>query len=154
MRRLSSKMTFFHKRIFPTIWFGFLAIFLIIGLVSVKTKRTPWPLFIMPIAMAVFGYFLMKKLVFGLVDEVWETEDYLIVKNKDIEEKIFFSDIQHVNCSTMTNPPRITLTLRAPTRLGSEITFSPLARFGFFSNFSIHPIATELIDKVDRARQS
>jgi hypothetical protein len=77
----------------------------------------------------------MKRLIFGLVDEVWETDDHLVVKIKGIEEKISFSDIQHVNCSTMTNPPRITLTLRVRNRLGSEITFSPLARFGFLSNF-------------------
>jgi hypothetical protein len=154
MRRISSKLTFYYKRIFPAIWFGFLAIFLIIGLGSLKARQTPWPFLIMPIVMAVFGFFIMKKLIFGLADEVWETNDHLVVKNKGVEERILFSDIQHVNCSTMINPSRITLTLRMPSRLGSEITFSPLTRFGFLSNFSIHPIATELIDKVDHARQS
>jgi hypothetical protein len=154
MCRISSKLTFFNKRIFPTIWFGFLAIFFIVGLTSLKAKVTPWPLLIMPIVMAVFGFLIMKKLVFGLVDEVWETDDHLVIKNKGIEEKILFSEIQHVNCSIMTNPPRITLTLRVPCRLGSEITFSPLTRFGFFQNFPINPIAKELIDRVDRARPS
>jgi hypothetical protein len=154
MRRISSKLTFCYKRIFPAIWFGLLAIFLIIGLGSMKARQAPWPLLIVPIVMAVFGFFIMKKLVFGLADEVWETDDHLVVKNKGAEERILFSDIKHVNCSIMTNPPRITLTLRMPSRFGSEIIFSPLTRFGFLSNFSIHPIATELIDKVDRARQS
>jgi hypothetical protein len=154
MRRISSKWTFFHKRIFPIIWFGSLAVFLIVGLVGPKNEKSNQAFLVMPFVMGAFGFLVMKKLVFGLADEVWEDENYLVVKNKGIEERISFSDIKHVNCTTMTNSPRITLTLRAPCRLGSEISFSPPLRFGLLSNFSRHPIATELIDKVDRARQS
>jgi hypothetical protein len=90
MRRISSQWTFFYKRIFPTIWFGFLAVFFIIGLTSVKGKETPWPLLVVPVVMAVFGFLLMTRLIFDLVDEVWETENQLVIKNKDIEERIFF----------------------------------------------------------------
>jgi hypothetical protein len=32
MRRLSSRMTFFCKRVFPVIWFGFLALFIAVPL--------------------------------------------------------------------------------------------------------------------------
>ena len=35
-----------------------------------------------------FGYFVMKKLVFDLVDEVWEDGDSLVVKNRGQEGHI------------------------------------------------------------------
>jgi hypothetical protein len=34
MQLMSSKMTFFYKRIFPVIWFGFLAVFFVIALIQ------------------------------------------------------------------------------------------------------------------------
>ena len=34
---MSSKMTFFYKRVFPVIWFGFLAAFFVIALVNGST---------------------------------------------------------------------------------------------------------------------
>jgi hypothetical protein len=154
MHRLSSQWTIFNKRIFPVIWFGFLATFFVIPFIASKTKPVPLPFFIMPFIMAGFGFFIMKKLIFGLVDEVWEDGNALVVKNKGIEERILFSEIKNVNCSVMTNPQRITLSLRVPSKFGSEISFCPLRQFSFFPNFSINPIAMELIDKVDRARQS
>jgi hypothetical protein len=33
MRQVSSKMTFFHKRVFPVIWFGFRLLFIGFALV-------------------------------------------------------------------------------------------------------------------------
>jgi hypothetical protein len=55
-----------------------------------------------------------------------------------------------VSHATFTNPPRITLTLRYPCRFGKDMTFSPLARLNPFSK---NPIAEELIERVDAARQ-
>ena len=34
MRRISSDWTFFYKRVFPVLWFGFLAVFVGIGVVN------------------------------------------------------------------------------------------------------------------------
>jgi hypothetical protein len=152
MRRLSSKLTFFNKRVFPTIWFGFLGMFLVVGLFGSKSKTVPLPFLIVPIFMAVLGYFTMKKLFFDLADEVWENGDHLVVKNKGVEERIAFTEIKHLNYSGASNPQRITLTLHVPNRLGSEISFSPI-QTGFLSMLTKNKIATELIDKVDRARQ-
>jgi hypothetical protein len=39
----------------------------------------------------------MKKLIFDLVDEVWDDGRALIVKNDDREERIPFADIKNVN---------------------------------------------------------
>ena len=34
MPLMSSKITFFYKRVFPVIWFGFLAVFFLVALVK------------------------------------------------------------------------------------------------------------------------
>jgi hypothetical protein len=74
MKRLSSKMTFFYKRVFPTLWFGFLAIFVLSSLFagSKRDVTNLLPFMVIPVFMAVFGYFIMKKLFFDLFDEVWD----------------------------------------------------------------------------------
>src|SRR5262245_23923490 len=117
MRRISSKTTFLVKRVFPTIWFGFLAVLIAIGVVvSTRNSGTQFlPFVILPGLMVAFGYFIMKKLVFDLVDEVWDDGSALIVKNKGQDDRIALSNIINVSYSPMINPPRVTLMLRQPS---------------------------------------
>jgi hypothetical protein len=152
MRRISSKMTFFYKRAFPVFWFGFLILFIAIPLVvgGARNAATPFPFLIIPLAMIAFGYFLMKKLVFDLVDEVWEDGDSLVVKNRGQEEHIALSDIKNISYSPFMNPPRVTLAMRMPTSFGEQLTFVAPARF---IPFARSQVIDELIDRVDAARQ-
>jgi hypothetical protein len=152
MRRISSRMTFYYKRIFPAIWFGFLI--LLIALPFASTSRwnamPPLPFFIGPAVMMIVGYFIMKKLVFDLVDEVWDDGGSLLIKNRGEEERIALRDIKNVSYSTMMNPPRVTLSLRRPTVFGDEITFGAPIRF---VPFTTSPIIKDLIDRIDLARR-
>jgi len=70
MDRLSSNATFFHKRIVPVLWFGFLILFIVVPLVvGLSSGRYPQPpLFIIPVVLLIFGFALMRKLVFDLVE--------------------------------------------------------------------------------------
>jgi hypothetical protein len=146
MRRISSSWTFFYKRIFPAIWFGVLALF--VG-ISVLAGQRALPFLIVPLAMIGFGYFLMKKLVFDLVDEVWDDGDALVVKNGGQDERIALADIKNVNYSPIVNPPRVTLSLRRQTAFGDQITFCAPVRF---IPLTSSPVITALIDRVDQAR--
>jgi hypothetical protein len=101
--------------------------------------------------MAVFGFFIMKKLVFDLVDEVWDDGNSLVVKNGGREQRIALTDIKNVSYSPFVNPPRATLSLRQPTVFGDQITFAAPVRF---VPFSTSPIINDLIDRIDRARQT
>ena len=151
MRLISSKMTFFNKRVFPAIWFGFLAVFIGLALFS-GAGRNPaslLPVLIAPAIIIVFGYVIMKKLVFDLADEVWDDGDSLVVKNSGQEQRIALSDIKNVSYSPFVNPPRVTLSLRRPTVFGDEITFSAPLRLVPFSK---SPVITDLIERVDQAR--
>jgi hypothetical protein len=151
MRLVSSKMTFFNKRVLPVIWFGFLILFIGVSVFSGAARNTAslLPFLIVPALMIVFGYFIMKKLIFDLADEVWDDDDALVVKNRGQEQRIALSDIKNVSYSPFINPPRVTLSLRRPTVFGDEITFgAPIS----FVPFSTSPVIADLIERVDLAR--
>lgn len=151
MTRISSRFTQFHKRIFPTFWFGFVALFAATSFFSGAGDTDPM-FYIGPAFMAVVGFAFMKKLVWDLADEVYDCGDELLVRNRGREERIRLSGIINVNVSSNMNPPRITLRLDRPGRLGGEVAFSP-ASDGFSLNpFARNRIGEDLIVRVDRAR--
>ena len=138
------------KRAFPVLWFGFLAFFLITSISSGAVKEDLMFL-VVPIVMAVFGLFLMKKMVWDLMDEVADYGDYLVVKFRGQEGTIYLSKVMNVSSTTNQNPPRITLRLRSPSKFGEEISFSPLSPFSL-NPFRKNEIAEDLIIRIDRAR--
>ena len=152
MERISSRSTFFGKRVFPFIWFGLLSLFIIAPLRAKGARGSvPPAIFIGPAVLAAFGYFLMKKTVFDLADEVYDAGDSLIVRFGNEEERIPLSEIINLSYSYLSNPSRATLTLRTPGRFGKEITFSPPQRF---LPFGKNPIITNLIERIDAARRA
>ena len=150
MRRISSKTTYLYKRVFPLIWFGFLLLFVGVSLVSGAHGLQMLPFLIGPVFMAGFGYFIMKKLVFDLVDEVTDLGDALLVKNGNREERIALSNITNVNYSPLVSPPRVTLSLRQPGIFGKQVTFCAPVRF---VPFSPSPIIGDLIQRIDSTRR-
>ena len=160
MRRLSSSSTFFYKRIFPVLWFGFLLVFLAIalwGTLYPQASARPQPVvsfLLMPLLMAGIGFLVFRKLIFDLVDEVWLDGDWLVVKNRDEQRRVALSDVMNVNATTMTNPRRITVMLRTDTRYGRSFSFMPASPRGFLSAFKPDPIATDLIERVDALRRA
>ncbi|HEY2410679.1 MAG TPA: hypothetical protein VGI40_00470 [Pirellulaceae bacterium] len=152
MRQISSQMTFFYKRIFPTIWFGFLMIFVVSALIGmVAQRKLMLPFILVPTAMATFGYFLMKQIVWCLADEVFDNGQYLLVRKGRLEERVALSNIMNLSFSPHMNPKRITLTLREPSNLGREIAFSPPMHFSL-NPFAKSPLVDELIERIDAAK--
>jgi len=100
--------------------------------------------------MMVVGYVMMKRLIFDLVDEVWDDGDSLIVKNRGEEERIALADIKNVNYSPFLHPPRVVLSLRRNTAFGDQIAFCAPVRFVPFSS---SPVINDLINRIDAARQ-
>jgi hypothetical protein len=151
-RRLSSGATGFYKRVFPVVWFGILGVMLVVGVVSGFAKHGyPDPtLLVLPVMVAI-GYYIMKLLIFGVADEVWDDGDALLVRRGRRFERVELFNIINVSSSTISNPNRITLTLREPGRFGREISFLPPLRM--LPSTSTHPVARELIDRVEAARR-
>lgn len=157
MQRISSGMTFFYKRVFPVIWFGFLALFIALPLVRSgvggSVSGPPLGFLVMPVFMAIFGYFIMKKLVFDLVDEVLDDGDALLIRNGGTEERVALADIINVGYAQLSNPPRVTLSLRNPGQFGDRVTFCAPVPFNPFRMFSTNPTIDDLIRRIDAARQ-
>lgn len=150
MKTISSKWTFFMKTIFPIVWFGFLAVFVIV-LIGTNTITLHFMLWVMPLLLAALGFILMKVLIWGGMDEVIDCGDYLIVKYRGQEDKIPLSNIININWTTYQNPPSISLRLKNASKFGQTISFFPITRFGM-NRLKTHPIAEELITRVDAAR--
>ena len=152
MEQISSRSTFLYKRIFPVFWFGLLGIFVVVGLMGPHHRQSaPGLLLIVPVLMALFGIFLMKKLMWDLADEVEDAGDRLIVRMGSDEEQIPLANIMNVDYQYMTSPPRVTLTLRTPCRFGDKIAFCAPLRFIPFARSAV---VDELIQRVDAARQA
>lgn len=153
MRRLSSKQTFWFKRVFPVIWFSGLAVVLVISLVSAirVSSFAAIPFVAIPVVLMLGGYFLLRQLVLDLVDEVFDAGDGLVVRNKGQSARIALRDIVNVD-SLVASPPRIVLTLRTPTPFGQKVAFSPIRPFTL-NPFAGIPIANELIERIDQARR-
>jgi hypothetical protein len=151
MERISSGMTFFYKRIFPVVWFGFLAFFVVMVFVGNKSPNGP-PMFLLlvPAFLAVIGIVVMKNMMWKLADEVLDAGDSLMVRKGGDQEQISLSNIVNVGYSPWSNSARVTLTLRTPVRFGSEVSL--LARQGFLS-FGRSPVIDELIRRVDAVRE-
>jgi hypothetical protein len=152
MRRISSRTTFWYKRIFPIIWFGLLALFIAVGVFTstLKDGMQQLPFIIIPAVMILIGYVIMKKVVFDLVDEVWDDGTALVVRDKGREDRIALSNIMNISYSPLINPPRVTLMLRQPSNFGTEITFSAPVRF---TPFAKSPVIEDLIRRVDAVRR-
>ena len=149
MVRLSSKATFFYKWIFPLTWFGFLAFAAVSALSgNLAAGQSPLTLLFIPV-MAVVGYFIMRALIFDLVDEVWDDGNTLLVRNRGTEERIALADIKNVNYAP-TSPPRVTLSLRRPGSFGDAVTFcAPLK----FVPLARSPVIEDLIERIDATRK-
>ena len=152
MPLMSSKMTFFYKRVFPVIWFGFLAAFFLIGLAKSRAGDpiSNLPSLIIPVVMAIIGYQIMKKMTFNLVDQVFDLGDALLVRNGGQEERIALADIKNVNFVPYMSPPQVTLSLRRPSVFGDTIVFCALARL---MTLSPSPTIEKLVDRIDAARR-
>jgi len=153
-KRISSRNTFFQKRVLPPLLFGVLALGAALPLVLTRgsPNAPPWPVFVMPCVVGVIIYAVLRRLVFDLADEVWDEGDALRVRFGEEEERIPLAEIINLSYSGITNPPRITLTLRTAGRFGREVTFSPPQRF-LSPLFRPNPLVNDLIERVDAARR-
>ena len=100
MKKLSSRAIFFYKRVFPAIWFGFIGLFLFALLYADRSHSNGSAdvmLFVVPVFMSVIGYFIMKNLVFDLIDEVYDEGSSLLFKNNGKTVRINLTDINIKN---------------------------------------------------------
>ncbi len=150
MTRISSRMTYFYKRIFPLLWLGFIAVFAGLS-VAGGTARLELPFIVIPCVIVAVGFVVFRRMVWTLADEVLDAGDALVVRKGGYDERIPLSGIMNVNTTLYTNPPRITLRLVRPGRFGTEVAFMPVTGLRI-NPFARNKIADDLAERVDRAR--
>lgn len=150
MTRLNSRLTYINKYLFPTVWFGFLLFFFFQAPVAAKNETQKIIFMVAPFPMALFGYYLMRKMLFGLVNEVYRSGDYILCKNGDKRIKVSLSEIQSAIYYTQTQPQKCVLRLNKDTVLGREIEFIP--KIGW-RPFSFNQDVDLLIDQVHQQNQ-
>jgi hypothetical protein len=154
-RRISAAKTVFYKRVFPVIFIGIIA--LCLGMAIATARRgsaLPLPALIVPMLGLGIAWFVMRRLVADLADEVWDEGDRLRVRFGPDEEHIALADIINIGYTTMVNPERVTLTVRNPGRFGREVTFCPARAAGLLGPLlRRNPLVTDLIERVDAARR-
>jgi hypothetical protein len=155
-KRISSRSTFFLKRLLPLLWLGLLlgVVLAAAGAARVSAHAPPLALLLgAPLIVALFIYALLRRLLLDLADEVYDEGDALRVRFRDEEERIPLANIINISFAGITNPPRATLTLREPCRFGREVTFAPIQPlFGPLLR-TRNAIVSDLIERVDAARR-
>ena len=124
-RRLSSG-TLFYKKVFPWLWVAGIAV---AGTLMAFEWRggapdawRNWPFLV----VAVIGFLFSKLMAAGMVDEVLDGGDHILVRLDNDVERIPLKRIDKVRESLyMRQPHQIELVLTEPGRFGRVITFIP-----------------------------
>jgi hypothetical protein len=150
MRKISSKVSS-SIQLFPFVFFGFLTFLCVLLLMNGALQQAPVFLVVLG-AISVGGFFIWKKTLRDVMDEVYDCGDYLSVRKHREEDTILLSNIIDVNFTVNRDGTgaRITLTLESPGKFGGKILFAPP------SQFELGPlpekIARDLAARADQAR--
>ena len=154
-----SGSTFYEKKVIPTFWFGFCALYLVICfLVSFFANNDESFLNSLLIfsgnavgitIFAAIGYIAGIRSAWALVDEVYEDGDQLVFRKGRKEQHVNLRDIININYSQFRSPKRITIYTRSEGSIGKELAFKPPMRINIFTK---NPLFLHLIERVDRAR--
>lgn len=149
MKKISSRSTFFNKVFFPIMWFGLCIVMFTIGIWGSLEHPIDWMFMGAPLMFMIVGYVVMKAFIFDLMDEVFDAGDSLVVRNKGRDIRVELNNIKNVSYQVMSNPQRVTLSLRKKTDFGQEISFTPVTSlWAFRKNKDI----LALIDRIDETR--
>jgi len=150
---ISSRATFFYKRVFIALWFGFLFVCAAVVLSTTVAAGASYAEIAVavgiPVAVMVLGYTVFRITIMDVVDEVYDAGDALLVCNSGYEERIPLADVRHVKATLFVNPERIVLELAHDTRFGSRIAFLPSIRW---IRLVRNPLAAQLAERAEAAR--
>ncbi len=153
MKQISGS-TFYFKKLFPTFWFGFTLLFILVSLYIGNKENEPVfasVIFIVgPLFMAALGYFIFKKLAWDLADRVYDHGDYLEFHRGGKIQRVPIDEIINISYSHMSSPERVVIRARNIGPIGKELVFMPPMRL---MPLSRSPLVDELIERVDRARK-
>ena len=148
MKKISSGLTFFYKRVFPIAWLGFIVIYEFVVLGCLFMNKMPMEkgiiFMVLPLLMFIAGLCFFSKLFWNLMDEVYYDEMSLLIKNGNESICIPFCEIKEINYKN-SRPPRIEVILNKKTVMGNALYFVPPVRIIAFSK---HPDIEAFFEKL------
>jgi hypothetical protein len=147
-RLLSSKMTFFYKKIFPAAWiitFSFITFLVWFGSCQ-AASATKWLTIVCLTAGSLFILWYSSRL-----KTIRLQGDHLVVSDYRSEEVIPLLQIGKVEETRIWNPKLIKLRLVRPGQWGDDIVFIAPVQCQFI--FSNHPLVRELRDMITEKRR-
>jgi hypothetical protein len=147
-RLLSSRLTYFYKRVFPVVWIlTFSAGTLFLWIYNYEgTSSFKWFVLVCLLGGSIFlRWFSVRLKVVSLQGE------QIVVSDYRSKETIPIRQIEEVTETRIWNPKLIKLRLNRPGRWGDEIVFIAPIRFQFI--FSNHPLVKELRHIIQTTRQ-
>lgn len=144
---LSSRLTFFYKFIFPTLWIGgfaFTTLWVFRVHDATKDVDVRW-LVLAALLLGSLGiYWSCMRLKWVALDG-----DNLVISNYGREVRVPLSSIDRFSSSLLMNPEIIWVHFRLPTPFGNRIIFMPPQRFFAFTR---HPLAKRLNELIAQSR--
>lgn len=98
------------------------------------------------LAAAIMGIATM-----GMVDEVWDLGDHLLVRKGGTQARIGLANILKAEASVNSSPERVTVFLVKPCVFGRQVAFRPVGRPRRLPGLR-HPLAEELMHRAHQAR--
>lgn len=152
---ISSGSSTFYKRMLPALWYGIVIVIAVsLWKLSQTEPRIGLWIMVFPVFMLAMFHFLARSLLAGLVDQVWDNGNELIVVNEGHVEHVPLREIMNISYSGFTNPKRATLSLRHPGRWGASFGFVPVRSSIRILSLGTNQMIEELIRRVDRARSA
>lgn len=151
MVRLTSLLTGWYKRTGPVLGFGGLlvAFGLLVWFAYAGRIGPLW--LVLPPLLALGGFLYMNRFTSGLVDDIQDAGDALLVHNRGRGWRIPLGSISEVGYSCIAEPPRITLVYRDAVGVVDRLEFMP----GVTSQMLLlrpPPLVAELQQRVAAAR--
>jgi len=149
---ISFKNTALFKR---GVWLTAAALLVFVAAPSVldgSVRQNPLPgIFALAILGAFLAYVFRKSQIHRLADEVVDCDTHLKVRRGRTELIVLWANIAAAEVSTFSGLHRITVRLRAPTKLGNKIEFLPQA--SLWSNLAaVKRVAMSITDRADSAK--
>lgn len=151
---ISSYRTVIVKWLFPCAFFGGGMFFLVNGVLLVALSDdiySGYGVILISLFQMVFCYFLLSKLSFQLMSQVWMTDDALIFVRGLRMVRVSMRNVAKIDFSESSSLGRAVLYLVQPCIWGSRIEFIPSG--GSQRMLSLNPMVQELSRRLRETRK-
>ncbi|MGO1071510.1 hypothetical protein [Lysobacter sp. CA199] len=151
MRRISSSISHHFKRTLPVLTVGAFSA----GLVAMLSQR-PIPVE----AAVVFAIALVASASYycwfmrGVLDEVFDDGDRLLVRNRGVEDTVLLRDVVGVKAQRIRTLVRLTLALAVPGKFGDKIVFLVRDTFLDVLPYGPPPLIKDLENRIAAHKQN